>query len=208
MGLLLITHDLAWSRHGAPVALMYAGQIVEVASAASSSPRRPASVPPLLLAAPVRRRGESRWPPSPAAVPAPSAGFGWLPFAPPCAQVRLPERAAHAAEMAGDGATAACLPARAAAHGRGCRQAVGRSRAAVGPRRRARRRRPQTRACRSASSVQGPRSAARCCRTPGSSRRWRVSFDIPAGRRWRWWASRLRQDHHRRGSCNCCASRR
>jgi peptide/nickel transport system ATP-binding protein len=88
MGLLLITHDLAVvSQMAQQVALMYAGQVVEVADAASffASPRHPYAQA-LLRALPDATRRGSRLEAIAGTVPPLTQHFAGCRFAPRCAQ--------------------------------------------------------------------------------------------------------------------------
>ncbi|MCC7151669.1 MAG: ABC transporter ATP-binding protein, partial [Rubrivivax sp.] len=112
MGLLLITHDLAVvSGMAHRVALMYAGQIVEVASAAEffRAPRHPYAKA-LLRALPGAGRREQPLEAIAGTVPPLSQEFVGCRFAPRCAQV-MPHCAATAPELVavGPGHAVRCL---------------------------------------------------------------------------------------------------
>ena len=104
MGLLLITHDLAVvSGMAHRVALMYAGQIVEVAPAAEffAAPRHPYAAA-LLRALPGAGRREQALEAIPGTVPALTQRFAGCRFAPRCAQV-MPHCASTIPELLGVG---------------------------------------------------------------------------------------------------------
>ena len=104
MGLLLITHDLAVvSGMAHRVALMYAGQIVEVAPAAAffAAPRHPYAAA-LLRALPGAGRRAQALEAIPGTVPALTQDFAGCRFAPRCAQV-MPHCASTIPELLGVG---------------------------------------------------------------------------------------------------------
>ncbi len=105
MGLLLITHDLAVvSGMAHRVALMYAGQIVELAPAAEffRAPRHPYAAA-LLRALPGADRRQQTLEAIPGTVPALSQDFAGCRFAPRCAQV-MPHCASTLPELVTVGA--------------------------------------------------------------------------------------------------------
>ncbi len=212
MGLLLITHDLGVVAGMAQrVALMYAGQIIEVASADEffASPKHPYAQALLRALPDAGRRGE------PLAaiagtVPALTQTFNGCRFAPRCASAMahcattLPEltllgptRSVRCLLYA-EGARARCLGRR----NRGCAASVG---AGAAPRRW-----PEARCSRCNSCACASRSARACCSAPpATSRRSATcpSTSCPA-RRWPWSASRAAaRPPSARPSCSCCAAR-
>ncbi|MBK7643597.1 MAG: ABC transporter ATP-binding protein [Planctomycetes bacterium] len=90
MGLVLVTHEIGLAlRHAQRVAVMYAGRIVEIASAAelARQPRHPYSAA-LLAADPARTRRGERFAAIPGSAPAAGEHRSGCAFAPRCARAR------------------------------------------------------------------------------------------------------------------------
>ena len=215
MGLLLITHDLAVVAGMAHrVALMYAGQIIEVAPAAEffAAPRHPYARA-LLRALP---RVEARDAPLEAiagTVPPLTQAFTGCRFAPRCALAMPRLRHDGAAAAGADAAAPGAMPAvsrRRRSPGVGCRHRAGRGACAAT----ARRHRKRCALRRALAGGAGPARAlphpprpaaarARATSTPSTASRSRSG----TGRRWRWWASpAAARRPPARPSCSCCAT--
>ena len=223
MGLLLITHDLAVvSGMAHRVALMYAGQIIEVATRPTSSPRPSIRTRGCCCTrCPTRPGAAARWRRSPARCRRLRSTSTGCRFAPRCDRVMPPaRRRRRRCSPLGATRSVRCLLYRARAQRRPtCRPMPDRATFAPAARRPpvcapptppSGRRDGRTAARGAAPQRCASRSAAACCsaRTASSAPSTACRSSIARRRRrWRWSASRAaaRRPPARR-SCSCCAA--